>query len=102
MADAKTRSEIINDFEDYVARNGDAMAEWFVGITGAPKAKLFNQHKLREKGDAWICRRAKDEYEAHEVAEYFRTTRKTRGAAVSPSETDLYVYAYKLKPHTKP
>ncbi|CAA7614528.1 conserved hypothetical protein [Candidatus Terasakiella magnetica] len=99
---AKSRSEIIDDIEDCIGRNGGAFGEWYVGITGAPKAKLFSQHKLKEKGDAWISRLAKDELEAQEVAEYFRSTRKTKGGASSAAATDLYVYAYKIKSHTKP
>lgn len=99
---ARSRSEIIGDIEDYIGRNGDNFAEWFVGATGTPKARLFTQHKVKQKGDAWIARQAKDEYEAHEVADYFRTTRRTKGQPAEPRATDLYVYAYKLKSHTKP
>lgn len=99
---AKTRSEIIGDIESYIGRNGALWREWYVGVTGAPKQKLFVQHKLRQGGDAWISRLAKDEHEAHEVAAYFRTTRQTKGVAGEPRDSDLYVYAYKIKSHTKP
>lgn len=99
---AKSRSEIIGDIEDYVERNGGDFTGWFVGATGAPKQVLFTRHKVKEKGDAWIARSAKDEYEAHEVAEYFRANRRTKGAPADPKPTDLYVYAYKQKSHTKP
>jgi hypothetical protein len=98
----RSRSEIIGDVEDYVARNGDNFAEWFVGVTGSPKAVLFNRHKVKQKGDAWIARVAKDEYEARDIAEYFVTTRRTKGVVGDPRDTDLYVYAYKRKPHTSP
>ena len=99
---AKSRTEIINDIDDCISRNGANYGEWYVGFTGSPKLKLFNQHKLKDKGDAWISRLAKDEYEAHEVAEYFRTSHRTKGPGGQPADNDLYVYAYKMKPHTKP
>ncbi|MBI2235484.1 MAG: hypothetical protein HYU60_00755 [Magnetospirillum sp.] len=99
---AKSRSEIIGDIEDYIARNGASYGEWYVGFTGNPKTRLFGKHKLREKGDAWVCRLSKDEYEAHEVVDYFRNTRRTKAAPGQPADADLYVYAYRMKPHTSP
>lgn len=97
----KARSEIIGDFEDYISRTGGDWREWYIGVTGAPKTRLFEGHKLREKGDAWISRLAKDEHDAHDVAEYFITTRKTKGKPGTKRETDLYVYAFKVKSHTR-
>jgi hypothetical protein len=99
---AKTRTEIIDDIEDYIARNGGRFQEWYLSATGTPKATLFKRHGVRDKGDAWIARSAKDEHEARDVVDYFLGTRHTRGAASQGRETDLYVYAYKLKSHTKP
>lgn len=98
---AKSRSDIIGDLEDFIGRNGGAFADFFVGVTGAPKQMLFSQHKLKEKGDAWISRLAKDEMDAHDVVEYFRSTRGTKGRKKDVAETDLYVYAFKIKPHTR-
>jgi hypothetical protein len=98
---AKSRSEIIGDIEDFIARNGARFAEFYVGCTGQPKAAIFNQHKVKQSGDAWISRLAKDEYEAHEVVEYFLSTRKTRGRARERQDSDLYVYAFKIKSHTR-
>jgi len=98
----KSRSEIIDDIEDFIERNGGAFAEWYVGVAASPKLKLFKLHKLKDKGDVCISRRARDEYEAHEVAEYFRTIRKTKGPAGQPDETCLCVYSYKMKSHTRP
>jgi hypothetical protein len=99
---AKSRSEIIGDIEDFIARNGGEFGGWYVGVAAAPRAKLQRQHRVKDKGDACIARRARDEYEAHEVAEYFRTTRGTRGPGGQPGEEDVCVYGYKIKSHTKP
>ncbi|CAA7624710.1 conserved hypothetical protein [Magnetospirillum sp. LM-5] len=98
---AKSRSDIIGDVEDFVDRNGGNFADFFVGVTGAPKQMLFSQHKLKDKGDAWISRLAKDELDAHDVVEYFRSTRGAKSRKKEVVETDLYVYAFKIKPHTR-
>lgn len=94
---AKTRSEIIGDIEDYIGRNGGRYGEWHVGVTATPKETLFRQHKLREKGDAWIARLGRDEYEARDIAEYFLTTRKARGKMAPAAEGQMYIYAFKVK-----
>ncbi|HLO78330.1 MAG TPA: hypothetical protein VK196_17875 [Magnetospirillum sp.] len=98
---AKSRSEIIGDIEDFIGRNGAKFGEFFVGCTGTPKAALFTRHALKQSGDAWISRLAKDEYEAHEVVDYFVSTRKTKGRRAEAQATDLYVYAFKIKSHTR-
>lgn len=98
---AKSRSDIIGDLEDFIAKNGAKFGEWFVGCTGAPKAMLFTQHKLKQSGDAWISRLAKDELDAKDVVEYFVSARKTKGRPKEARDTDLYVYAFKIKSHTR-
>jgi|AGTN01.1.fsa_nt_gi hypothetical protein len=98
---ARSRSDIIGDIEDFIARNGATFREWYVGCTGSPKATLFTQHKVKQSGDAWISRLAKDEYDAHDVVEYFITSRGAKGRRKERAETDLYVYAFKIKSHMR-
>lgn len=98
----KSRSAIIQDFEAHVAKNGGDFAGWYVGVTAAPKKRLFGEHGLKAEGDAWICRRAIDGLQASEVAEYFATVRDTKGGKRASGVDDDYVYAYKMKPHTRP
>lgn len=98
---AKSRSDIIGDIEDFIARNGGNFGEWYVGCTSSPKATLFTQHGLKQSGDAWVSRLAKDDLDAHDVVEYFRSTRRTRGRTKDRQDSDLYVYAFKIKSHTR-
>ena len=98
---AKSRSNIIGDIEDFIAKNGAVFGEWYVGCTGSPKAMLFTQHKVKQTGDAWISRLAKDELDAHDVVEYFVSARKTKGRSKEKKDTDLYVYAFKIKSHMR-
>lgn len=97
----KSRSEIIDDIEHHIAKGGGVFREWYIGMSASPKKSLFGTHKLKEKGDAWIARRAATEMQAGEVVEYFITSRGTRGSAAT-NVGNVYVYAYKMKPHTKP
>jgi hypothetical protein len=99
---ARSRTEIIDDIEAYVARCGGRFGEWYVGVTAAPKRSLFTKHLVREKGDPWIGRIAKDEFEARDIAEYFVGTRGTQGSLGTKAESEFYVYAYQRRPHTKP
>lgn len=98
----KSRSEIIRDIEEHVGKNGGGFGEWYVGITDSPKQRLFGAHKLRTAGDAWISRRAVDDLQAEEVEQYFKSVRRTKGGNGRTSINDVYVYAYKMKAHTRP
>ncbi len=97
----KSRSVIIGEIESYVGRNGNNFAEWFVGSTGEPKATLFSRHKVKQVGGAWIARLAKDDLDAHDVVEYFLTTRGVKGKSKQRTDDDVYVYAFKVTSDTK-
>jgi len=98
---AKSRSDIIGDIEDFVGRNGGKFAEFYVGCTSNPKTALFTQHKLKQSGDAWMSRLARDDLDSHDVVEYFRSTRQTKARPKPRQDADLYVYAFKIKSHTR-
>lgn len=98
---AKSRSTIIGDIEDFIDRNGAAFPEWYVGCTSTPKDTLFSLHQVKQSGDAWISRLSKDEYDAKDVVEYFITTRGTRGRRKEGQDGALYIYAFKIKSHTR-
>ena len=99
---AKSRSLIIQEVEEHVQKNGGTFREWFVGVTADPKKALFTEHRLKSNGDAWICRRAIDDLQAGEVSSYFVSVRGTKGGKRASSLDEVYVYAYKIKPHTRP
>jgi len=98
----KTREQIIHEIETHIANVGGPYNEWFLSVTDKPKYALFTTHKLRTTGDAWIARKAKDDLQAWDVEEYFRTVCKTHGRQGASSLDHVYVYAYRMKPHTKP
>ena len=98
----KSKTAIIGDIEEHIGANGGYPGEWYVGVTDAPKATLFSKHKLKPSGEAWISRKAMSEFQALEIAEYFRTIQKTRGTEQDAATGKVFVYAFRMKPHTNP
>jgi hypothetical protein len=96
---SKSKSEILNDFQDFMGRHGSNYKEWCVGTAADPKTQLFSVHKFKN-GDKGLYRQAPSEIQAAEIAEFFTNLGAkgddgvTRGAE--------YVYAYKRASHTKP
>lgn len=96
---AKSKSEIMDDIQSFIGRNGGNNKEWYVGTAPDPKDQLFKTHGFK-KGDYGLIRQAPSELQAAEVAEFF----VGQGAKGDPNvkrDADS-VYAYKLAPHTKP
>ncbi len=96
---AKSKSEILNDFQDFMGRHGGNYKEWYVGSAADPKAQLFTIHKFK-KGDKGLFRQAASEIQAAEVAEFF-TNLGAKGNDGVTRDAE-FVYAYKRAPHTKP
>ena len=96
---SKSKSEILNDFQEFVGKYGGKYKEWCVGTSDDPKAQLFNVHKFKN-GDKGLYRQAVSEIQASEVAEFF-TNLGAKGDDSVKRGAD-YVYAYKTGPHTKP
>ena len=96
---SKSKSEILNDFQDFISRHGGSYKEWYVGSASDPKTQLFNAHKFK-KDDKGLYRQAVSEIQAAEVAE-FCTNLGAKGDDGVTRDSD-YVYAYKRASHTKP
>lgn len=96
---SKSKSEILNDFQDFMGRHGGNYKEWYVGSAADPKAQLFNVHKFK-KGDKGLFRQAVSEIQAAEIAEFF-TNLGAKGNDGVTRDAD-FVYAYKRSSHTKP
>src|SRR3972149_6905015 len=84
-----------------VRAHGGGSRAWYVGIAASPRDRLFNDHCVREHGDAWILRDAGSESAARQTESYFLTL-GCRGGDGGGSCQTCYVYAYKMAPHTRP
>ena len=77
----KSRGQIIAGIESYITNNGSGFGQWYVGIAASPRDRLFNDHNVRENGDAWIFREATSSTVAREIEDYFIKRKGTHGGA---------------------
>ncbi|MHC4709065.1 MAG: hypothetical protein ACYTA3_01200 [Planctomycetota bacterium] len=97
-----TKQEIINDLDAYIRDGGGGYSAWYVGIASDARDRLFSDHKVKEKGDLWILRRASFSAVAREIQDYFVNTLGTDGGAGRGVVLIDMVYAYKKASHTNP
>jgi hypothetical protein len=97
---AKSKSEILNDFQDFMGRYGGNYKEWVVGTAADPKTQLFNVHKFKNGTDKGLFRQAASEIQAAEVAEFFTNLGSKGDDGVIRGA--VFVYAYNRASHTKP
>ncbi len=99
---AKSKQQIIDEITAHIQKRGGAFPDWYVGTGSTARNRLFRGHKVRQKGDRWIHRRADSPQAAREVENYFVSTLSTDGPAAPGGDAAVAVYAYKKSPHTKP
>lgn len=97
----KDKQTITNEIKNHISEGGGAYSDWYVGISKNPRERLFQDHNVDEKKDAWIIRQAESESIAREIEDYFVNTLKTDGERGGGDNPDS-VYAYKKKSHTDP
>lgn len=98
----KSKQEIINDIKGHITKGGGGSKAWYVGISRDARDRLFNEHKVREKGDWWIFRTASSSQVAREIEDYFVNILGTDGATGGGDEAADMIYAYKKALHTDP
>lgn len=92
---------IISEIAAYVDKHGGRYAEWYAGIAFDPRKRLFNDHNVNEKSDAWIYRDCGSETDARSVEEYF-LKKGCDGNTGGGDRSTKYVYLYKENGHTNP
>lgn len=98
----KDKQSIIDDIEEHIERCGGTFGDWYVGISKDARTRLFTEHRVREKKDAWIYRKAASIEIAREVEAYFVGHRQTAGGTGGGDLDSKAAYAYKIAPHTQP
>lgn len=99
---AKNEWEIRREIKEYIGKWGAPYSSWYVGIAEDPKERLFDDHGVKEKTDAWIFRYAEDVETARRIEKYFVDTLGTDGGTGGGDENTKAVYAYKKNSHTNP
>ena len=92
-------NQIISDITNHIRECGGRYLDWYVGIASDPRKRLFEDHNVDEKNDAWIIRDAESEAMARKIEKYFLDL-GCKGAGGGGDYSTHYVYAYKINSHT--
>ena len=93
--------QIIADINAYMKQCGGYNADWYVGIAAKPTERLFNDHRVSEKDDQWIWRRADSHGVARAVEKAYIDAGCDGGPGGGDASTDC-VYAYRKSGRTDP
>jgi hypothetical protein len=92
--------QIMNEVIVHMGKYGGNYQDWYTGVAGDAKARLFNDHGVKEAGDAWICRQCVNEDAARQIERYF-IKKGCKGGSVDEEQSTLTFYAYMIQPHTR-
>ncbi|MBA7691808.1 hypothetical protein ES703_100362 [subsurface metagenome] len=98
----KSEQEIIDDINMHIKRCGGSYNAWYIGISKDALDRLLNGHKVKEKKDAWIYRKASSSEVARDIEGHFISTLGTDGETGGGDDKTNMVYAYKKSAHTNP
>ncbi len=98
----KDEQTIKDDIKGHISHCGGTYSAWYVGITETPRERVFQDHKVKEKTDAYIWRKAESANVAGNVEDYFVNTLCTDGGTGGGTDSSDFVYAYKKNSHTDP
>lgn len=92
---SETKDTIITSVKQHITKCGGNYADWYVGIATDARDRLFNDHNVSEKNDAWIIISAQSSAAAREIEEYFIRILGADGGTGGGSTSTTIVYAYK-------
>jgi len=93
------QQEIIKAFNEYIRARGTSYGAWYVGVAADARERLFNDHAVNERTDAWIYDTCSSSKEAREVEQHFIAQGTREGPGGGDASTKS-VYAYRIAPHT--
>jgi hypothetical protein len=96
-----TTQEAIQKIENYIHQNGGQYSAWYAGIATYPRTRLFTDHGVAEKTDAWIYEDCLTDTSARKVEDYF-LAKGCDGDTGGGDSSTKYVYAYKKNSHSRP
>ena len=96
---AKSKKEIIEEIAKHITKRGGGIKKWYVGIAADPEERLFDDHSVDRKKDAWIYRTASSSEIARDVEKHF-LRKGADGGTGGGSEDTKSVYAYRISSRT--
>jgi hypothetical protein len=92
--------QIMNEVIVHMGKYDGSYRDWYTGVAADAKVRLFNDHGVKEAGDAWICRQCVNEDAARQIERYF-IKKGCKGGTFDEEQSTLTFYAYMIKPHTR-
>jgi len=92
-------AQLTEELAQHMRRCGGGYAAWYVGVASDPRARLFRDHNVDEKRDAWIYRDCRSDSAARQVEAHFLRV-GCGGAAGGGDRQSRYAYAYKVSGHS--
>ena len=96
----KNYAEAISEIQSYMASKGGNWSDWYVGITGDVRSRLFSEHGVDERQDCWIWRQCANSLVARQVEEYF-VKKGSQGDTGGGDFTSEFVYVYLITKTTR-
>ena len=97
---AKSKTDIIDDIESYIAEYGGGISRWYVGVAADPEERLFEDHSVDKESDPWIYSPASSSNVAREIEKHFLDNGAKGGTGGGDDDTK-FVYAYRIRSHTR-
>ena len=91
--------KIVSEFEVYMATYGRNYSAWYAGIATEPRERLFGDHGVRERGDAWKYVDCGTDGSARTLEQYF-LGRGCKGGPGGGDRQTRHFYVYLVGPHT--
>lgn len=91
--------QIVSEFDAYMRQFGVSSSAWYVGIATDPRERLFSDHGVQEKGDAWKFVDCGSDAAARWLEQHF-LGRGCRGGSGGGDQQTRYFYMYRVGPHT--
>ena len=100
MTTTTSPTGVIEAIGAHIRRCGGRYAEWYAGIASDPRARLFDDHNVDREHDAWIYRNAGSSTTARSLEQHFIAL-GCKGGSGGGDRSTHFVYAYKIKRHTR-
>lgn len=98
---ALSNEQLLSILKQYVMKDGEGYAAWYVGVCRDPRERLFKEHRVTESGELWLYRRVANPETAEAVEDLF-VNRYGADGRPGTEENPTYIYAYKKAPGTDP
>lgn len=92
--------QIIDAFAKFIHDYGETYYQWYIGIASDPEKRLFNDHMVNRKIDAWKYENAGSEKNARAIEKYLIEKFGAQGNTGYGDSSTTYIYAYRISDTT--